>query len=177
MASTAPPEKVHCGEQNQLDEILESIGALFELTQKPSDDDFLELIEPPAEIDDEILEAIAGLYVREGGEAEWSFVAESDETLKPDGRPPIHRTFQSPNGLEFIALVPALPVKVSQLGCSARILQSALEIRLHNEGCLLLVDDSFVARVELMHVGPVLQANSFNQAVTALFRWIFSWGD
>ncbi|KAL9698998.1 hypothetical protein quinque_002439 [Culex quinquefasciatus] len=170
MASTAPPEKDHCGEQNQLDEILESIGALFELTQKPSDDDFRESIEPLAEIDDEILEAIARLYVREGGEAEWSFVAESDETLKPDGRPPIHRTFQSPNGLEFITLVPALPVKVSQLGCSARILQSALEIRLHNEGCLLLVDDSFVARVELMHVGPVLQANSFNQAVTALFR-------
>ncbi|KAL1381084.1 hypothetical protein pipiens_013723 [Culex pipiens pipiens] len=179
MASTASLEKDPCGEQNQHDEILEAIGALFELTQQPSDDDFLEAIvrlyeKPPAEI--EILEAIAGLYLREGGEAEFA-VAESDETLKPDVRPPSERThrtaditFRSPNGLEFIALVSALPVKVSQLGCSARILQSALEIRLHNEGCLLLVDDSFVARVELMHVGPVLQANSFNQAVTALFR-------
>lgn len=174
MASTVPADKDPCGGQNQQDEILEAIGALFELTQQPSDDDF-----PPAEIDDEILEAIAGLYLREGGEAEFA-VAESDETLKPDVRPPSERThrtaditFRSPNGLEFIALVSALPVKVSQLGCSARILQSALEIRLHNEGCLLLVDDSFVARVELMHVGPVLQANSFNQAVTALFRWVF----
>lgn len=61
-------------------------------------------------------------------------------------------------------------MKVSQLKCSARIFHDGMEIRLHNEGCLFLIDDSFMARVELMHAVPVLSAGHFAQAKTALFR-------
>ncbi|KAL9706713.1 hypothetical protein quinque_010231 [Culex quinquefasciatus] len=78
--------------------------------------------------------------------------------------------FESSNGLEFISLGPTLPLKVSQLKCSARIFHDGMEIRLHNEGCLFLIDDSFMARVELMHAVPVLSAGHFAQAKTALFR-------
>ncbi|KAL1402818.1 hypothetical protein pipiens_019630 [Culex pipiens pipiens] len=166
-------------EEQTDDDILGSLAALFVNGGDHSDQ---------CEVDHEnsILEALAALYDR-GEQVTASAVAEvtreaKDSLAVRQERTPVvpvetfTRTytggirFESSNGLEFVSLAPMLPLKVSQLKCSARIFHDGMEIRLHNEGCLMLIDDSFKAEVELMSVVPVLQAGSFTQAATAVFR-------
>lgn len=81
--------------------------------------------------------------------------------------------FESLNRLEFIAVESPLPLKVCQLQCSARIFYAGMEVLLHNCGSLMLLDDSFVARVRLVDMGPLQQATSFSEAANALYRYNF----
>uniref|UniRef100_A0A1Q3F2P3 SecA family profile domain-containing protein n=1 Tax=Culex tarsalis TaxID=7177 RepID=A0A1Q3F2P3_CULTA len=154
------------------DEILEALAGMFACGDSS---DELELT-----VDYNILEVLAHLYAGADQESTpaRAEVAQKTNDLTAVKResPTFTRTltdgirFESSNGLEFVSLAPTLPLKVSQLKCSARIFHDGMQIRLHNEGCLMLIDDSFKAEVELTSVVPVLQAGNFAQATTAIFR-------
>ncbi|KAL1400506.1 hypothetical protein pipiens_007376 [Culex pipiens pipiens] len=90
-----------------------------------------------------------------------------DDWTEPFGGPTV--MFESLNRLEFIAVESPLPLKVCQLQCSARIFYAGMEVLLHNCGSLMLLDDSFVARVRLVDMGPLQQATTFSEAASALY--------
>ncbi|KAL9695638.1 hypothetical protein quinque_014923 [Culex quinquefasciatus] len=71
---------------------------------------------------------------------------------------------------EFVAVEALAPWKVGQLGCSARIFHADMEIVVHNLGCLLAIDDTFVAKVGLADLAALGRARSFRQAKMALLR-------
>ncbi|KAL1373647.1 hypothetical protein pipiens_018542, partial [Culex pipiens pipiens] len=71
---------------------------------------------------------------------------------------------------EFVAVEALAPRNVSQLGCSARIFHADMEIVVHNLGCLLAIDDTFVAKVGLADLAALGRARSFRQAKMALLR-------
>lgn len=71
---------------------------------------------------------------------------------------------------EYINVEKRRPWKVDQMNCSARLIHADLEILLNNYGCLLLVDDSFIAKVEPINANLLGQATSFTQAKIILLR-------
>ncbi|XP_039436730.1 uncharacterized protein LOC120418419 [Culex pipiens pallens] len=73
-------------------------------------------------------------------------------------------------GEEFIRLEPPITWNVCNLGCSARIVHGGFKIVLHDLGRLLLVDDSFVARVEALDVAQLSRNKSFRQAKAMLHK-------
>lgn len=75
-------------------------------------------------------------------------------------------------GEEFIRLEPPITWNVCNLGCSARIVHDGFKIVLHDLGRLLLVDDSFVARVEALDVAQLSRNKSFRQAKAMLHRFV-----
>ncbi|KAL9706716.1 hypothetical protein quinque_010234 [Culex quinquefasciatus] len=152
-------------EQNEETEILQELE-----TQNDFDKEERRPAEPDQSMDDSILEALIALYVDEDQRTELDtsevvIAKVSSETKVPaivhEVPESFTRTpaggvrFESSNGLEFISLGPTLPLKVSQLKCSARIFHDGMGIRLHNEGCLFLIDDSFMARVEQLRIGQI----------------------
>lgn len=75
-------------------------------------------------------------------------------------------------GEEFIRLEPPITWNVCNLGCSARIVHGGFKIVLHDLGRLLLVDDSFVARVEALDVAQLSRNKSFRQAKAMLHKFV-----
>lgn len=93
----------------------------------------------------------------------------SDEEDVKDLECTYHR---SESGKEFIKVEATMPSKVDQLNCSARLIHADLEIWLHNVGCLMLVDEGFIAKVAPLNVNKLKRATSFDQAKAKLLRYL-----
>lgn len=110
-------------------------------------------------------------------EAEETSVEGAEEVHVKDPQPsaaksiaiPVIAYYDSPDGNEYVRVEQQMPWKVDQLNCAARLTNVDMEIRLHNEGCLLLVDENFVAKVKVLDLTPVTGSTSFIQAKTMLF--------
>ncbi|XP_058444310.1 uncharacterized protein LOC131425979 [Malaya genurostris] len=82
------------------------------------------------------------------------------------------RKFRSPAGNEFIKRKTSTCKKISQLNFSARFTLETLEIKLHSEGRLMLVDDDLLARVTIERPELLDGTNDFQQAKQVLLEQI-----
>ncbi|XP_053697869.1 uncharacterized protein LOC128744710 [Sabethes cyaneus] len=60
--------------------------------------------------------------------------------------------------------------RIDQLGFSARLIHSNLDIKLHNEGCLMTADDNFLAKVRILDSDLLGQTNDFDKAKKVLLQ-------
>ncbi|XP_038114027.1 uncharacterized protein LOC119767976 [Culex quinquefasciatus] len=110
-------------------------------------------------------------------EADDTIVEGAEQVIPEEPKPatakiaeiPVIAYFSSSDGKEYVRVEQQMPWKVDQLNCAARLANVDLEIRLHNEGCLLLVDENFVAKVRVLDLAPVTDSTNFIQAKTMLF--------
>ncbi|XP_058444303.1 uncharacterized protein LOC131425976 [Malaya genurostris] len=82
------------------------------------------------------------------------------------------RKFRSPAGNEFIKKKTSTCKKISQLNFSARFTLESLEIKLHSEGRLMLVDDDLLARVTIARPELLDGTRDFQQAKQVLLDQI-----
>ncbi|XP_058444292.1 uncharacterized protein LOC131425969 [Malaya genurostris] len=102
----------------------------------------------------------------DGNENETSVCRSSNLTLKQV------RKFRSSVGNEFIKKKKPTGGKISELNFSARFTVETLEIKLHSEGRLMLVDDDLLARVTIEEPELLDETRDFEQAKQVLLQQI-----
>ncbi|XP_058819849.1 uncharacterized protein LOC131682418 [Topomyia yanbarensis] len=84
--------------------------------------------------------------------------------------PTLHSVGKFFYGGEQIKLKYPSPMRVDQLGLSARITYENLRIKLHNEGSLMSADDNFLAKVELVALELLEDTLDFFEAKEVLLQ-------
>ncbi|XP_058458064.1 uncharacterized protein LOC131434862 [Malaya genurostris] len=69
---------------------------------------------------------------------------------------------------EHIKIKSPSPMRVDQLGFSARIIYENVMIKLHNESCLMSADDNFLAKVQILTPELLEETMNFDQAKKVL---------
>ncbi|XP_055523333.1 uncharacterized protein LOC129717458 [Wyeomyia smithii] len=72
--------------------------------------------------------------------------------------------FRDHNSGEYIKKKYPTKKRIDQLAFSARLCHADLDVKLHNEGCLMTADDNFVAKVRIDHPQLIAQAADFLEA-------------
>ncbi|XP_055523334.1 uncharacterized protein LOC129717459 [Wyeomyia smithii] len=78
--------------------------------------------------------------------------------------------FRDCNTGEYIKKKFLTKKRIDQLAFFARLCHADLNIKLHNEGCLMTADDNFVAKVRIDNPQPITQAVDFDEAKTNLLQ-------
>ncbi|XP_055523776.1 uncharacterized protein LOC129717703 isoform X2 [Wyeomyia smithii] len=84
--------------------------------------------------------------------------------------PSLGRTFCDYDSGEYIKKKFRTKKRIDQLGFSARLNHAGLDIKLHNEGCLMTTDDNFVAKVRIDNPQLIAQAVDFSEAKRNLLQ-------
>ncbi|XP_058827077.1 uncharacterized protein LOC131687053 [Topomyia yanbarensis] len=82
------------------------------------------------------------------------------------------RIFRAPIGNEYIKKKKPTAGKINELRFSARFTLQSMDIKLHSEGCLLLVNNDFMAKISIQQPGLLEDTRDFEHAKQVLLEQI-----